>query len=67
MFYPNTGIVALPGSCLQSFEKDCEKHEIHQYYLIRATNENADRFYKKFENVQLDEKPMHRKIMREEV
>lgn len=28
------------------FEKDCEKHEIHQYYLIRATNENADRFYK---------------------
>ena len=37
------------------FEKDCEKHEIHQYYLIRATNENADRFYKKFENVQLDD------------
>ena len=32
---------------MQSFEKDCEKHEIHQYYLIRATNENADRFLQK--------------------
>ena len=48
------------------FEKDCEKHEIHQYYLIRATNENADRFYKKFENVQLDEEPMLRKILKED-
>lgn len=35
--------------------------------VIRATNENADRFYKKFENVQLDEEPMLRKIMREDV
>lgn len=48
------------------FEKDCEKHEIHQYYLIRATNENADRFYKKFEGVQLDEEPMLRKILKED-
>ena len=47
------------------FEKDCEKHEIHQYYLIRATNENADRFYKKFEGVQLDEEPMLRKILKD--
>lgn len=48
------------------FEKDCKKHDIHQYYLIRATNENADRFYKKFENVQLDEEPMLRKILKED-
>ena len=47
------------------FEKDCKKHDIHQYYLIRATNENADRFYKKFENVQLDEEPMLRKILKD--
>lgn len=47
------------------FEKDCKKHDIHQYYLIRATNENADRFYKKFEGVQLDEEPMLRKILKE--
>ena len=33
---------------------------------IRATNENADRFYKKFENVQLDEEPMLRKILKED-
>lgn len=47
------------------FEKDCKKHDIHQYYLIRATNENADRFYKKFEGVQLDEEPMLRKILKD--
>lgn len=47
------------------FEKDCAKHDIHQYYLIRATNENADRFYKKFEGVQLDEEPMLRKILKD--
>lgn len=47
------------------FEKDCKKQDIHQYYLIRATNENADRFYKKFEGVQLDEEPMLRKILKD--
>ena len=46
------------------FEKDCKKQDIHQYYLIRATNENADRFYKKFEGVQLGEEPMLRKILK---
>ena len=38
---------------------------IQDGYLIRATNENADRFYKKFENVQLDEEPMLRKILKD--
>lgn len=46
-------------------KKTVKRHDIHQYYLIRATNENADRFYKKFENVQLDEEPMLRKILKD--
>ena len=65
----NYGYVAgipIARKLFAEFEKDCEKHEIHQYYLIRATNENADRFYKKFENVQLDEEPMLRKILKED-
>ena len=64
----NYGYVAgipIARKLFAEFEKDCEKHEIHQYYLIRATNENADRFYKKFENVQLDEEPMLRKILKD--
>ena len=28
----------------QEMEKDCRKHGINQYYLIRATNPNADNF-----------------------
>ena len=28
----------------QEMEKDCRKHGINQYYLIRATNPNADKF-----------------------
>ena len=55
----------LRDSFYAEFEKDCKKHDIHQYYLIRATNENADRFYKNFENVQLDEEPMLRKILKD--
>lgn len=45
----------------REFEKDCEMHNIDQYYLIRATNPNADQFYHSFENVSLSHEPMLRK------
>lgn len=46
------------------FEKDCIKNGIHQYYLIRATNEEADRFYKHFIGVELNESPLLRKYFK---
>ncbi|MDE6167267.1 MAG: GNAT family N-acetyltransferase [Acetatifactor sp.] len=42
-------------------EKDCKKHNIDQYYLIRATNEAADRFYKNFQDAELNGAPSVRK------
>ena len=44
-------------------EKDCKKHNIDQYYLIRATNEAADRFYKNFQGAALNEAPILRKYL----
>ncbi|MCM1536847.1 MAG: GNAT family N-acetyltransferase [bacterium] len=44
-------------------EKDCVKHHIDQYYLIRATNEEADRFYKKFEHAERSEAPILRNYL----
>ena len=49
----------------QEMEKDCRKHGINQYYLIRATNPNADKFYHSFENAELDEEPFLRKELKE--
>lgn len=46
------------------FEKDCGKNDIDQYYLIRAVNKNADRFYKSFEDVELSDAPILRKCLR---
>lgn len=48
------------------FEKDCARKDIDQFYLIRATNEDADRFYKKFESVELSEVPVLRKYLKKE-
>ena len=48
------------------FEKECKKNGIDQYYLIRATNENADRFYGKFENAELSEAPLLRKDIKKQ-
>ncbi len=31
-------------------EKDCRAHKINQFYLIRATNPEAERFYNKFKD-----------------
>ncbi len=47
------------------FERDCVQNNINQYYLIRATNEEANRFYEHFEAVQLEEAPFLRKYLKE--
>lgn len=44
-------------------EKDCVRNQIDQYYLIRATNEEADRFYKYFEMAELSQVPVLRKYL----
>ena len=43
------------------FEKDCLKNDIDEYFLIRAENGEADKFYKHFENVELCNSPILRK------
>ena len=45
----------------REFEKDCQKSSIDQYYLFRATNPNADKFYRHFENSAIDNAPVLRK------
>ena len=45
------------------FEKDCNAKQVNQYYLIRATNPSADKFYHSFENAELEEEPMLRKTL----
>lgn len=45
----------------KEFEKDCVVHKIDQYYLIRSTETDADKFYHSFENVDLNNEPMMRK------
>lgn len=47
----------------REFERDCAQNCIDQYYLIRATNEEADRFYKSFRNAELSEVPVLRKYL----
>lgn len=45
-------------------EKDCAQHGIDQYYLIRATNEEANKFYQSFENVERNEVPFLRRFLK---
>lgn len=45
------------------FEKDCRENGINQYYLIRATNEYADKFYESFDGVTLNDAPILRKTI----
>ena len=45
-------------------EKDCERNNIDQYYLIRATNEETDRFYGNFERAELQDAPILRKYLK---
>ena len=46
------------------FEKDCAKKGINEYFLIRATNDDADRFYRHFTNAELSESPILRKYFK---
>ena len=46
-----------------AFEEDCRKNNIDQYYLIRATNSEAERFYHGLEDSQLSEQPILRKTI----
>ena len=46
-------------------EKECVKNDINQYYLIRARNEDADRFYQSFENVERNEIPVLRRYLKD--
>lgn len=41
-------------SLFRAFEADCAAHQIDQYFLIRAENPDADRFYQSFENAHLE-------------
>lgn len=43
------------------FERNCKENGIDQYFLIRAENKDADRFYMAFENVELSNSPTLRK------
>lgn len=45
----------------KEFEKDCKKNNIDQYFLIRATNPDADKFYHSFENADIGDEPVFRK------
>ena len=45
----------------KEFEAECKKHDINQYYLIRSTEKDADKFYHSFVNASLDDEPMLRK------
>ena len=44
-----------------AMENDCRKNGINQYYLIRSTEQEADRFYKSFKDSSLDDEPLLRK------
>lgn len=59
--YRHKGIAQM---LFHEFEKDCVQNDIDQYYLIRAVNEEADRFYCHFEDAQLSETPLLRKYLK---
>lgn len=45
----------------EEFEEDCKNNRINQFYLIRAIDSRADRFYRSMEGVSLCEVPLLRK------
>ena len=48
----------------RKFERECAEMGIHQYFLIRATNPGADKFYHSFTGAALSDEPMLRKDVR---
>lgn len=59
--YRHKGIAQM---LFHEFERDCMRNNIDQYYLIRATNEEASRFYGNFKEVELNEVPLLRKYLK---
>lgn len=59
--YRHKGIAQM---LFEEFERECAQNNIDQYYLIRATNEEASRFYNHFQGVQLSEVPLLRKYLK---
>lgn len=57
--------IGIARGLFAEFEKKCLQNDIDQFYLIRAENEYADRFYKHFENVELSNEPMLRKYLKQ--
>ena len=49
----------------RQMKADCERSGINQYYLIRATNPEADRFYRAFEGAELQEVPLLRRYLKD--
>ena len=49
----------------REFEKDCQNNSIEQYYLFRATNADADKFYYSFEISTIADEPVLRKNISE--
>lgn len=49
----------------QELERDCNENGINQYYLIRSTKPEADRFYHSFEKASLSSSPLLRKEIKE--
>lgn len=45
------------------FERECREHRIDQYFLIRAENPEADRFYSARSHAELSRTPMLRKTL----
>ncbi len=52
--------------CRENAKQYIEYLKADQYYLIRATNPAADRFYHHFENAELSETPLLRKMCQKE-
>lgn len=44
-----------------NLEETCIENKINQYYLIRSTNDSANKFYSSFKDVTLNEEPTLRK------
>ncbi len=58
--YRHKGIAQM---LFKEFERECAQNNIDQYYLIRATNEEASRFYDHFDGARLCEVPLLRKYL----
>ena len=60
--YRHQGIAQMLFS---EFETHCDMNDINQYYLIRANNHNADRFYSHFADAELSQSPILRRHLKQ--